>query len=54
MKRNDVVRKLAAAEKSMEELAAKRKELRETILAYQMLIEMSDKGQLDIFDDQKQ
>lgn len=50
MKRNDLVRKLNAAEKKQEDLAEERKQVREQVLAYKMMLEMSDNGQLDIFD----
>ena len=50
MKLEDLVKKLKAAEKEMEGLVEKRRKLRETISAYNMILEMTDSGKLDIFD----
>jgi putative IMPACT (imprinted ancient) family translation regulator len=54
MKRNDIVNKINAAERKLEELNEERKKTRESVSAYKMLLEMSDNGQLEIFDDEEE
>lgn len=51
MKRQEMVNKIAQAEKELAELAEKRKNLRESVAAYNMILDMTAKGQLDIFED---
>ena len=51
MKRQDLVKKIQTTKNKLDEVVEQRKSLRETLNAYETMLEMSDNGQLDIFDD---